>query len=71
MSILPSPLAPTFWRGQDSRPLLLLPGYSPGEVNVNSNGRTVPKPVLDAANLPLGVGEMKFKPCVDLGALAH
>jgi hypothetical protein len=50
---------------------LLLLGYSRGEVNVNSNWRTVPKPVLNAPNLPLGVCDMEFKPCADLGALAQ
>jgi len=50
---------------------LLLLGHSRGEVNVNSNWRTVPKPVLNAPNLTLGVCDMKFKPCADLGALAQ
>jgi hypothetical protein len=50
---------------------LLLPGYSRGEVNVDSNWRTVPKPVLNAPNLPLGVCDMEFNPRADLGALAQ
>jgi len=45
--------------------------YSRARVNVNSNWPTVAKPVLNAPNLPLGVCDMEFKPCADLGALAQ
>jgi len=50
---------------------LLLPGYSPDQVNVNRNWRTVTKSALNPPNLPLGVRDMQFKPCADLGALAQ
>jgi hypothetical protein len=71
MSICSPSRAPTVWRGQYARRFLLLPGYSRGEVNVNGNWRTLTKPVLNAANLPLGACDMEFKPCADLGALAQ
>jgi hypothetical protein len=71
MSVGSSSRAPTFWRGQYSHPLKLSLGYSRGDININSNWRTVPKQVLNAPNLPLGVCDMEFKPCADLGALAQ
>jgi hypothetical protein len=50
---------------------LLLLSYSRARFNVNGNWRTVPKPALNAPNLPLGVCDMEFKPCAGSGALAQ
>jgi hypothetical protein len=53
------------------RSLLLLRGHSRSRVKVDRYWSTLPKSLLNAPNLLLGVCDMETNPCADLGTLTQ